>query len=141
MGDPSYGNAMTEVALALAMAFFSIMVLTTVSMSAAPRKINLTVQKKEKMEVANSTKEKEIKTNPKKKLIIFWEGRFLDRDLKPLDLHTLEHGVPIVLAMSPDLKMSKVLSIRTQFASHKTLVSALDPIWLERLHSLDDRGR
>ena len=36
MGEAHYGNAMTEVALALAMAFFSIMILTMVSMRAAP---------------------------------------------------------------------------------------------------------
>ena len=35
MGETHYGNAMTEVALALAMAFFSIMILAVVSMGAA----------------------------------------------------------------------------------------------------------
>ena len=34
MGEDHYGNALTEVALALAMAFFSIMVLAIVSMGA-----------------------------------------------------------------------------------------------------------
>ena len=38
MGETHYGNAMTEVALALAMAFFSIMILAMVSMGAAHNK-------------------------------------------------------------------------------------------------------
>ena len=43
MGEDYYGNAMTEVALALAMAFFSIMVLAIVSMGAVHHKYQRTV--------------------------------------------------------------------------------------------------
>ena len=37
MGDTYYGNAMTEIALALSMAFFSIMILAIISMSTAEK--------------------------------------------------------------------------------------------------------
>ncbi|MBL6929462.1 MAG: hypothetical protein ISR44_09855 [Rhodospirillales bacterium] len=40
MEDTGYGNAMTEIALALAMAFFSIMVLTMISMGVGEGKID-----------------------------------------------------------------------------------------------------
>ena len=141
MEDSPYGNAMTEVALALAMAFFSIMVLTTVSMSATPETEYSRSQKNEEMEFSNTTKETIEKTNQKRKLIIFWTGQFLDKNLKAVDINEIKPDVPIVLAMSPDLKIGKVLSVRTQFHSNKTLVSTLDDAWLKRLRSNEYKGK
>ena len=141
MEDSPYGNAMTEVALALAMAFFSIMVLTTVSMSANPETEYSRSQKNEEMEFSNTTKETIEKTNQKRKLIIFWTGQFLDKNLKAVDINEIKPDVPIVLAMSPDLKIGKVLSVRTQFHSNKTLVSTLDDAWLKRLRSNEYKGK
>ena len=141
MEDSRYGNAMTEVALALAMAFFSIMVLTTVSMSANPETEYSRSQKNEEMEFSNTTKETIEKTNQKRKLIIFWTGQFLDKNLKAVDINEIKPDVPIVLAMSPDLKIGKVLSVRTQFHSNKTLVSTLDDAWLKRLRSNEYKGK
>ena len=100
MEDSPYGNAMTEVALALAMAFFSIMVLTTVSMSATPETEYSRSQKNEEMEFSNTTKETIEKTNQKRKLIIFWTGQFLDKNLKAVDINEIKPDVPIVLCHS-----------------------------------------
>ena len=79
MADSSYGNAMTEIALALAMAFFSIMVLTMVSMSAAPEKISKD-QAQPTINLANSnTSNNQNAAAPtKRKLVVFWNGQFAD---------------------------------------------------------------
>lgn len=137
MADSSYCNAMTEIALALAMAFFSIMVLTMVSMSAVPEKSAKAVTPQEMKVVANKPGVgNAAKAAPKNELLIFWNGRFLDRDLKPVDPNGFEPNSRIVLAMPPDLPMGEALAVRARFAGQNTLVSALDARWLNRLRAL-----
>lgn len=137
MADSSYGNAMTEIALALAMAFFSIMVLTMVSMSAAPDKTAKADAPQNMKIVANKPGDGDTaRPTSKNELVIFWNGRFLDRELKPVDPKGFEPKSRIVLAMPPDLPMGEALAARARFAGQNTVVSALDTRWLNRLRAL-----
>jgi hypothetical protein len=137
MGDASYGNAMTEIALALAMAFFSIMVLAMVSMgapatdaqaanpAAPPVKLTLAPRKNDSGKNAEPKKKREI--------VVFWQGRFLDKDLKPVNTQTKRFDGPIILALSPDLSMAEALDARGKLKAKKIVVSTLDKRWLETL--------
>ncbi|MED5226655.1 MAG: hypothetical protein VX962_06510 [Pseudomonadota bacterium] len=140
MADSSYGNAMTEIALALAMAFFSIMVLTMVSMSATPEKISK-AQNQPTINLANSAPNNTQKpTAPtKRKLVIFWNGQFMDQQLSPLELGSLKSSKKIVLAMPPNLPMADALAARAQLEGVDILVSVLDERWLGRMAKFDNK--
>ena len=140
MADSSYGNAMTEIALALAMAFFSIMVLTMVSMSATPEKISKD-QNQPAINLANSAPNNTQKpTAPtKRKLVIFWNGQFMDQQLSPLELGSLKSSKKIVLAMPPNLPMADALAARAQLEGVDILVSVLDERWLGRMAKFDNK--
>ena len=140
MADSSYGNAMTEIALALAMAFFSIMVLTMVSMSATPEKISKD-QNQPTINLANSAPNNTQKpTAPtKRKLVIFWNGQFMDQQLSPLELGSLKSSKKIVLSMPPNLPMADALAARAQLEGVDILVSVLDERWLGRMAKFDNK--
>tara|TARA_A100000164_G_C21797289_1_gene718881 strand:- start:599 stop:1018 length:420 start_codon:yes stop_codon:yes gene_type:complete len=139
MADSSYGNAMTEIALALAMAFFSIMVLTMVSMSAAPEKISKD-QAQPTINLANSnTSNNQNAAAPtKRKLVVFWNGQFMDQQLNLLELSSLKSSKKIVLAMPPNLPMTEALAARARLEGANIVVSVLDKRWLERLTKFDN---
>ena len=140
MADSSYGNAMTEIALALAMAFFSIMVLTMVSMSATPEKISK-AQNQPTINLANSAPNNTQKpaAPTKRKLVIFWNGQFMDQQLSPLELGSLKSSKKIVLAMPPNLPMADALAARAQLEGVDILVSVLDERWLGRMAKFDNK--
>jgi len=140
MGDAHYGNAMTEVALALSMAFFSIMILAMVSMSAAhetaqapqdvPDKILAT-----KLAAAkpDTSKAGTASPNAEDTLIVYHQGKFLDRDLNPLDLKTIQSLGRVILALSPDTAMAEALKARSAIGAENLIVSMLNEKWLTAL--------
>ena len=139
MADSSYGNAMTEIALALAMAFFSIMVLTMVSMSATPEKIPKDqAQPTINLAKSNTNNNQNTAAPTKRKLVIFWNGQFMDQQLNLLELSSLKSSKKIVLAMPPNLPMTEALAARAQLEGANIVVSVLDKRWLERLTKFDN---
>jgi len=134
MADSSDGNAMTEIALALAMAFFSIMVLTMVSMSATPTETQAEATPKSIKVAANKPDGKSSGTKAaKRRIVVFWNGRFLDDKLQPVTPESLGAGGRIVLALAPDLPMTQAIDARARFRQPNVTVSTLDGRWLTRL--------
>jgi hypothetical protein len=84
--ESAYGNAMTEIALALAMAFFSIMVLAMISMgvpaSEAAKPTTATALAESRTEDAPAAR---LSPEREDVLVVFHDGRFWDRDLNPVD--------------------------------------------------------
>ena len=133
-------NAMAEVALALAMGFFSIMVLAMVSMGAAdvaqavrmPAGVAMAAQ-------AKGSEPKDVSTNKSAAvapgdLLIYHDGHYLDAMLKPIDIATwAPKGERPVLAVAPDLPMTEALAARTRLSQINPTVTVLDEAWLARL--------
>ena len=138
MTGPSYGNAMTEISLALAMAFFSIMVLTMVSMSATPPQAeNGNGVSALQMAPVNTAKPNKSATIEKDQIIVYWNGRYMDHNLRTIQLETYPHRGRKVLALAPSLSMSEALSARAGLNGSDILVSTLNERWLKRLGQLD----
>ena len=135
MNSATSGNAMTEVALALAMAFFSLMVLTMVSMG-TPQQPSQSANKlsenapKIKLGLASASA---TKSTDKPTLVVFWKGRFLDQNLQSLDLNAQKFEGRVILALPPDLPMGQALDARAKIKAGNLVVSALNDKWLERL--------
>jgi hypothetical protein len=138
MGDASYGNAMTEIALALAMGFFSIMVLAIMSMGASQSlQMDAAAGTPIKLTLAppslNNTSAKKNPAASKNQLIIFWQGRYFNKDLKPLDINKYKFKGRVILALSPDLPMSQALEARIRLSAQNIFVSTLDQRWLKTI--------
>jgi hypothetical protein len=140
MGDAHYGNAMTEVALALSMAFFSIMILAMVSMSAvhevaqAPQDApDKTLAAKLASAKPDASKAGAASPNAEDTLIVYHQGKFLDRDLNPLDPNTVQSGGRVILALSPETAMAEALKARSAIGTENLIVSMLNEKWLAAL--------
>ena len=117
------GNPMAEIALALSMAFFSILVLALVSMRAGDGA--------ESADVAVAA----AAPGPapaRQTILVHWQGRLLDISLRPITVANLPDG-PLVLAVAPDLPVAEAVALRQRFAGRDLTVAALDARWLDRL--------
>lgn len=135
--DSAAANGLTEVALALAMAFFSIMVLGMVSMSLphATEEVAQAGEPADEIAVAAGRAGRSDEAASDRQLIVFHDGRFLDADLAPIDPEAVDSTA--ILAISPDLPLAEVVAARVSFTTQDILVSTLDERWLARLEEID----
>ena len=136
MSDSHYSNAMTEIALALAMAFFSIMVLTMLSMGAEFQSAPSPRLSAERLDLAPSALPAAgaaESTAAEETVLIHYRGRFLDTKFDPVDPRALPAGRPIVLAIDPALPIAEAVAIRAQISTTDLVVTTLDARWLEAL--------
>ena len=138
MHDSSQGNAMTEIALALAMAFFSIMVLTMVSMGAGTGERISAVAALLAPAAGDGGRAGIIKPQTDDLIVVYHKGQFLNRDLKPVDPATITSGARVVLALDPALPMGEAMAARTRINVKNLIVSTLDDHWLETLERMND---
>jgi len=135
-------NAMTEIALALAMAFFSIMVLAMLSMgsvlktetSVAPslaEGIYLGIPTETDVEAVKA------RTVAAEEVVIYWRGRFFDASLKPVAPMTFADRDRLVLAIAPDLSIGEAMEARKQITAADLEVTALDANWMKTLEERD----
>ena len=137
-------NAMTEIALALAMGFFAIMVLAIVSMGAGtptpdggaetPAKSRILASALVPTSSPDAAGTTEVSS--KDRLVIFYGGRFYDDSLKTFFPENLGRGGRIILAVPPTLSISESLGIRAKVNKKDLVVTTLDGAWLERLKDL-----
>ena len=141
MGDGSHNNAMAECALALAMAFFSIMVLTMVSMGAGVEARPAgSPPAAERISLRPSTPSDATTTQSKdavqSTIIVHYRGRFYDRDLTPLMPETIPSDGHAILAIDPTLSMANAIAVRRRIANPDLTVTTLDARWLEALKEM-----
>ena len=133
----SADSAMTEIALALAMGFFSIMVLTMVSMGAGS-------SDEDPAEAVNSValapaqteagaESGQVRPVAEDVIIIYFQGRYLDQNLSPLALESLPAEGRLILAVAPDLPMVEAMAVRARINRENLIVSTLDERWMKAL--------
>ena len=144
METPVQESAMTEIALALAMGFFSMMVLTLISMGTGVQKENASVDMLTLAESVTPSSEKsssEGKQTPPKQMIIIFDGsQFFDAQLNILTVEkinsqTKESNDRIVLAMPPDLSIKDAMLAKASIKTPNLVVSNLDERWLKALEA------
>ena len=136
MTEPGAGNAMTEIALALAMAFFSIMVLTMISMGTGLQPKRPAVGAVLAPAVAAANSPAVITPGPEDKILIYYKGRFFDRELKPAEPKAPQAGGRVILALSPEISVKEALDARARVETPNLIVSVLDERWLKTLRSM-----
>ena len=120
-------GAMTEVALALAMAFFSILVLTLVSMGGGETPSYQAIY----LVQTSSDRPASVLPADDDVIVIFDGERYLDTDLNPLDPAsvTADGGRRIVLAIDPSVRLADVMAARSRIAVSNLVIANLDDRW------------
>ena len=120
-------NALTEVALALAMAFFAIFIVAAVSMNpvagATPSMIDL---------AAPTTNSSTSNTSAPQWLIHTSTG-FVDAQFKPIDPQQLDPQRPVHLAVAPNLPANQMLQLQKQISHPNLSITLLNVEWQQYL--------
>ena len=121
------GNPLAEVALALSMAFFSLMVLMLFSITQEQNDREET--QKVDFEYSDNAENSKITDEV---LLIFADGKFYDKNLNNINAETHE-SERVLLAVDPNLPMSDIM-IATQFFKNKDLqLTTFSENWKQRL--------
>jgi hypothetical protein len=132
-------NAMTEVALALAMAFFAIFILAAVSMSqpsASALAENLKDKTVHDLKLQFET-EGERALAQEEILLIYHKGKFLDVQLQTFSFASqADENTHYVVAVSPDLSMAEMLEIKQQKNLPNLAITLLNKEWQDRLERI-----
>lgn len=127
-------SAMTEIALALAMGFFSIMVLTMVSMGAGKTEIEKSVVTAALQVAADDAKSLATTDLVEEDLlVIFYNDGFFDQDLNPISPSKFDQQKRLILAFPPDLKMNVAIEARAKFNTKNLIISTLNDEWMTAL--------
>ena len=131
-------GAMTEVALALAMGFFSILVLTLVSIGGGE------TPSYEAIHLVQTAPEGPTSVLPTKDdvIVIFDGARYFDTDLNPVDpAAVLADGERrIVLAVDPSVRLADVMAARARFAATNLVIANLDRSWRAAIEAAKEAG-
>lgn len=143
-------TAMTEIALALAMAFFSILVLALVSMGAGQSPDPSAEEPGHVLTAALIPPGQDgaaTVLESRDVLIVYHAGRFLGRDLTPLSdgalnaLAAVDAGDGrLVLAVPPDLPLGETMAARSRIDRPDLLITALNADWMARLTEATKAG-
>ena len=134
-------NALAEIGLALAMALFSIMILTLVSMGAgnAPSKSARAAAPDVMSLRASHAKESptqlaaKTKTASRDSIVIYYGSRYYDSELTPINVESLAGKEEVVLAVDPKLSVTDAVRAQKDIAATKLVVTTLNENWLKVL--------
>mgnify|MGYP006065099353 FL=1 len=124
-------NPLAEVALALAMAFFSLMILMLFAMVNAP--------KADATDVGPATMEMAVESrdpppdDEERHLVIFTDGGFFDEDLNRLDPAAIDPAQPVILAVSQQMPISRITGFQRRYPDLTIEIAELTPDWEERI--------
>ena len=124
-------NPLAEVALALAMAFFSLMILMLFAMVNAP--------KADATDVGPATMEMAVESrdpppdNEERHLVIFTDRGFFDEDLNRLDPAAIDPAQPVILAVSQQMPISRITGFQRRYPDLTIEIAELTPDWEERI--------
>ena len=140
----SQSNALAEIALALAMAFFSIMVLALVSMGAAGSSkkdvtlpgetvsAGMDIRRSSTVSETASTSAKSVEIR-RDEMVIYYQDKFYDSALNEVPRASLK-SLPInYLAVDPATSTADAIVIRNKFSSQSLVVTTLNDAWLKIL--------
>jgi len=141
----SQDKVLTEVALAVAMAFFCLMVLALVSMSSAGSKqsaskksitINKSIQVNRNQtspKINSSSKKTQTVKIKSESLIIYYQGQYYDVQLNRLSINSIQDKKPKILALEKELNFEQVLKMQAQLSLPDLKFTTLNNAWLNRL--------
>jgi hypothetical protein len=134
-------SAMTEVALGLSMAFFTLLIVSLLSMS-FPTKIesNATkltefIQKSSAVDIEidsedNSNSQNEIQ------FAFFFDDKFYDQSLALRSINSFSKEKNLIIAVNPNLTFAEVFTLRQQVKHPKLSITVSNKAWRSRLQQM-----
>ena len=143
-------QAMTEVALGLCMAFFSLLILALFSIglpeqaqiNEATQKSQLPVTNDNQLKLASSSdKPSSNKTseNKKQQYAFYFNGKFYDKQLNHLNIDKFtrfETEQPLVLAVQDNLLLRQIMALRKQINHPNLSITMLNQKWQTQLEKM-----
>jgi len=141
---------MTEVALGLSMAFFSLLILALFSIGLPEQtqknqhlqKDQPSLAEDEQLKLAsNSEKPSQERTsgNKKQQYAFYFNGQFYDKHLNRLDIDNFsrfETQQPLILAVQDSLPLIKIMALRKQINHPNLSITMLNQKWQTRLEQM-----
>jgi hypothetical protein len=124
----------------MAMGFFSVMVLTMMSMGVglgetrAMDTVLLAPPAPQSSAAADTVKKDDL-------LVIYDGRRYLSRTLRPLDRAAIVRAARVILAVPPDLPMAAAMKARQGLKAKNLVVTTLDHRWRRALKDRDHGRR
>ena len=124
-------NPLTEVALALSMAFFSIMVLCIFVLSQK----NMELQSVNSL-VINSNSSKKIEVKNKRSIIFYFNTNFYNKDFEKLDLNKIhKNNDGYLLAVPSNISVKKLFEIKSKVKSLDIKITQQNKEWNDALQN------
>ena len=126
-------NPLAEVALALAMAFFSLMILMLFAMVNAPTIDDMKAKPATvKMDADSSS---QANSEDERQLVIYTNAGFFDEELNRLNPGEIDPVIPVILAVSDQMAISRITGFQRQYPNLKLEIAELTPQWQARIDS------
>ncbi len=140
MHNDTQSNALVEIGLALAMALFSIMILTLVSMGAGNAPFKSTqvatpdaVALRALQQSKSSARTGAVKTAAPENIVVYYGGQYYDAKLKPITVASLAGKEDVVLAVDPKLSITDAVQAQMGISAENLVVTTLNETWLKAL--------
>lgn len=140
MSSEHSDNAMTEVALALAMAFFSILTLNLMSIGSGQFSEMARPELNAKsVEVAladnggEAPRPNDVSPAQEMPLVIYFRGDWFDRNLKQIDPSEVKPADRIFMAVEDTLRFSEAVAARERLSHLPITLVALNQEWIKAL--------
>ena len=127
-------NPLAEVALALAMAFFSLMILMLFAMVNAPKIEDMKAEPTAVEMTADSRNQPN--NEDERQLVIYSTSGFFDERLNRLNPAEIDPAVPVILAVSDQMAISRITGFQRQYPDLKLEIAELTPEWQARIASI-----
>ena len=124
-------NPLAEVALALAMAFFSLMILMLFAMVNAP-KTDSTQVSPATVDMALDPRD-QAHGEDDRQLVIYTADGFFDEQLNRLDPAAIDPAQPVILAVSEKMPISRITGFQRQYPDLRLEIAELTPDWQARI--------
>ena len=119
-------NPLTEVALALSMAFFSLMVLMLFAMT------NTSFVSPQQTVKALGPTSKDVEEQ-KPPLLIFFDGKYFNEALELVNPEVQNIEKPLLLAVMPELDVSTMINARQKVTHPNLAIITLSEDWIQAL--------
>ncbi|MFT7005652.1 MAG: hypothetical protein ACJAXJ_000151 [Colwellia sp.] len=134
-------SAMTEVALGLSMAFFTLLIVSLLSMS-FPTKIESNTTKLTEFIQKNSAIDIEIDSEDNSnsqnetQLAFFFDDKFYDQSLALRSIDSFSKEKNLIVAVNPNLTFAEVFTLRQQVKHPQLSITVSNKAWRSRLQQM-----
>lgn len=143
-------NAMTEVALALAMGFFSLMVLTLVSMGSGDVSNDTSKTEPAEFDVLEIVASKPSSASPQTvsgrnsgndRFILLFNGQFFDRSGDVIDPSTVSPVADgrLILVVDPSNSFSSIVDAKARLGDQNAIVAEMTQDWMKALQERESK--